>query len=123
MKKWVNDIKAPFNPYEMVHRLKAMKLKSLCLDEPFFALGSGKAVSKFMLVLQIHMRRLFPQVSQSEWTGSLRGGATYALRAGVSGEVIQKLGNWVSDIYKGYIDHSVVDVYGAQSLMARTMCK
>jgi hypothetical protein len=101
-----------------------MKLKSLCLDEPFFALGSGKAVSKFMLVrfLQVHMRR---QVSQGEWTGiSLRkGGATSALRAGVSREVIQKLGNWVSDIYKGYIDHSVVDVYGAQSLMARTMYK
>jgi hypothetical protein len=93
VKKWINDIKAPFNPYEMVHRLKAMKLKSLCLDEPFFALGSGKAVSKFMLVrfLQIHMRRLFPQVSQSEWTGC--------------------------------IDHSVVDVYGVQSLMARTMYK
>ena len=76
------------------------------------ALESGKGVSKAMLIkfLQTHMKRLFPQVNVREWTG---------LRAGVSGEVIQKLGNWVSDIYKGYIDHSVVDVYGAQTLMAQ----
>ena len=90
VKKWINDLKGvPFNPYEMVHRLKAMKLKSLRPVEPFFALSSGKAVSKAMLILflQTHMKRLFPKVSQREWTGiSLRkGGATSALRAGVSG--------------------------------------
>ena len=126
VKKWINDLKsAPFNPCEMVHRLKAMKLNCLSMDEPFFALASGKAVSKFMLVkfLQAQMRYLFPHIEQREWTGiSLRkGGATSALRAGVTGEVIQRLGNWVSDIYKGYIDHSVIDVYHAQNLMAKTM--
>ena len=128
VKKWINDIKgAPFNPYKMVHKLKAMKLKSLKPEEPFFALESGKGVSKAMLIkfLQTHMKRLFPQVNVREWTGiSLRkGGATSALRAGVSGEVIQKLGNWVSDIYKGYIDHSVIDVCNAQALMVKTMNK
>ena len=52
VKKWINDLKGvPFNPYEMVHRLKAMKLKSLRPVEPFFALSSGKAVSKAMLIL------------------------------------------------------------------------
>jgi len=122
VKKWISDLKdAPFNPYRMVQKLNAMKLISMKPEEAFFALSSGKAVSKDMLIkfLQAQMAILFPRVSKHEWTGiSLRkGGATSALRAGVSGEVIQKLGNWSSDIYKGYIDHSVVDVQTAQRLM------
>ena len=36
-----------------------------------------------------------------------RGGATWAFQAGVSGELIQILGDWKSDAYKGYIDVSL----------------
>lgn len=126
VKKWIGDIKtSAFNPLAMVVKLKAMKLNCLNLDDPFFALKTGKPVSKFMLIkfLQSNMGRLFPQVDIREWSGiSLRkGGATTALRAGVAGEVIQKMGHWTSDIYKGYIDHHFIDVASAQTLMAKTM--
>jgi integrase len=33
-----------------------------------------------------------------------RGGATYAFRIGISGEVIQLMGDWKSDAYKRYIE-------------------
>jgi integrase len=120
-----NLISAPFNPYVMMIQLKAIKVNSLKPNDAFFALASGKPVTKHMLVkfLQANMRLLFPKIDPREWTGiSLRkGGATSALRVGVAGEVIQKMGNWTSNIYRGYIDHSLVDVAGAQNLMATTM--
>lgn len=114
-----------FNPYRMILKLKALKKTCLRPTDAFFALDSGKPISRSMLVqfLQTHMKRLFPKIDSREWSGiSLRkGGATSALRAGVPGVVIQKMGNWVSDIYKGYIDHSLIDVSGAQRLMTATM--
>jgi hypothetical protein len=36
------------------------------------------------------------------------------MRAGVHSEVIQKMGGWKSDAYRGYIDHAQVDVTNAQ---------
>jgi hypothetical protein len=32
-----------------------------------------------------------------------RGGASWALEAGLSGDVIQILGDWKSDAYRGYL--------------------
>eukprot|EP00456_Euglypha_rotunda_P039557 TRINITY_DN3047_c1_g1_i6.p1 TRINITY_DN3047_c1_g1~~TRINITY_DN3047_c1_g1_i6.p1 ORF type:complete len:226 (+),score=5.96 TRINITY_DN3047_c1_g1_i6:213-890(+) len=125
VKKWICDIKAPFNPYAMVIRLKAMKVDCARPEDPFFVLNSGKLISKHLLVsfLQRQMLKLFPKVDSREWSGiSLRkGGATSALRAGVSGVIIQRMGNWKSDVYKGYVDHAFIDVAGAQNLMANTM--
>jgi len=122
VKKWITEVKGPVCPLKMVQRLKATKLQCLRPNEPFFALESGKAVSKAMLVkfLQAQITRIFPGSNPKEWTGiSLRkGGATSAIRAGVAGEVVQKLGNWKSAVYKGYIDCSIVDIAEAQGRMA-----
>ena len=35
-----------------------------------------------------------------------RGGATYAFRSGVPGELIKVMGDWKSDAYKRYFDFS-----------------
>lgn len=128
VKKWI--VKLPnvaFSPFEMMRRLKLVKLNCVKLDEPFFALSSGRAVSKFMLVkfLKTHLARVYPGINPKEWSGiSLRkGGATSALRAGVAEDIIQKLGNWKSDAYKNYIDCSEVDVETAQSKMAAMFTK
>ena len=63
---------------------------------------------------------IFKDIDPREFSGiSLRkGGATSALRAGVSGEIIQKMGNWKSGVYKGYIDHNIIDISRAQRNMA-----
>lgn len=122
VKKWLVRTDAKFCPYELVQKLKVIKLHSVEPREPFFVLKNGKAVTKYLLVkfLQQHMVKMFPTTSPKEWSGiSLRkGGATSALRAGISGEVIQKMGNWRSTAYKSYIDHSMIDVSTAQRQMA-----
>lgn len=41
-----------------------------------------------------------------------RGGATYAFRSGVPGELIQVMGDWKSDAYKRYFDFSFDTVVG-----------
>jgi hypothetical protein len=123
MLKWITDIKnVRFNPFDMVCRLKMMKTNTTGLNDAFFTLSSGKIVNRYMLVtfLQTNMLKVFPGCNVREWTGiSLRkGGATSALRAGIPGEVIQKMGNWKSDIYKSYVQHDRTDVANAQTKMA-----
>jgi integrase len=123
VKKWITNVpKAEFNPFTMMQRLKAMKCSSSEKSKPFFALNNGNPVTRNLLVsfLQREMKRLFPKIDAKEWNGiSLRkGGATSALRAGIAGEIIQVMGNWKSDAYKSYIDHSFQDVMTAQNLMA-----
>lgn len=122
VKKCIIKTKARFCPFDLVHKLKVVKLTKTGPNEPFFTLANGKAVSKFLLVkfLRQKMATTFPAIDSSEWSGiSLRkGGATSALRAGISGEIIQKMGNWRSEVYKCYIDYSLNDFSLAQQRMA-----
>jgi integrase len=120
--KAVGNIQATPSPYKMLYILKSTKVSSTKPDEPFFALRNGKAVTRPLFVhwLKASLRKAFPLIPSNEWNGiSIRkGGATSAVRAGVSGEVVQKLGNWKSDAYKSYVDHSPVDIVNAQNKMA-----
>lgn len=122
-RKWITNVmNVNFNPFNMICRLKMMKINSTRPDDAFFALSSGNTVSRYMLVkfLQSNMAKVFPGCNVREWTGiSLRkGGATSALRAGIPGVVIQRMGNWKTDIYKSYVEHDFPDVTNAQAKMA-----
>ena len=116
----VGEIKS--NPFTLARNLKMCKLSSEGWDQPFFALKSGKPVSRPMLVgfLQRTLSSIYPQIPKREWSGvSLRkGGATSALRGGVAGETIEYLGHWRSTVYKTYISHDISDVKAAQRRMA-----
>jgi integrase len=124
IRKYIADIpSAKLNPYDMMRRFKCAKLSKCGKYDPFFALEDGKAVSRVMLVtfLQNEMGKICPEINRKEWSGiSLRkGGATSALRAGVQGETIEKLGHWRSDVYKRYISHEGTDVKDAQFRMSK----
>ena len=116
----VGNIKS--NPFRLIKILKMCKLSNTGNDQPFFALKSGKPVSKYMLVtfLQKTLGPIYPHIPVKEWSGiSLRkGGATSALRGGVAGETIEYLGHWRSTVYKRYITHDVNDTKAAQRKMA-----
>lgn len=122
VKKWIVATGTKFCPYDLMQRLKVIKITRVEPKEPFFTLKNGKPVSKYLLIkfLRDKMALVFKNVDPREWSGiSLRkGGATSALRAGISGEVIQKMGNWRSNCYKSYIHHDVVDISRAQRQMA-----
>jgi len=66
------------------------------------------------------MKKAFPHIPSSDWNGiSLRkGGATSAIRAGVADVTVQKMGQWRSDVYRSYVNHTNVDVTNAQQKMA-----
>jgi len=113
----------PINPFNLIKSLQIARRVALKADDPFFAASDGKAISRDVLVkfIQKTMKSIFPDIPTKEWNGiSLRkGGATSAMRAGINGETIQKLGNWKSSVYKTYIDHSDSDIWDAQNIMAR----
>ena len=48
-----------------------------------------------------------------------RGGATWAFRAGIPGELIQICGDWVSDAYKQYLEFSMEDKLDLAALLVR----
>lgn len=116
----VGNIKS--NPFVLLRALKICKLSSLESSQPFFALKSGKPVTRAMLVafLQNTLGALYPHIPKREWSGiSLRkGGATSALKGGVAGETIEYLGHWKSTVYKKYISHDIYDIKAAQRRMA-----
>lgn len=123
VKKYIAKMESfKWSPFQLVHRLKILKLNFNEPNDPFFVLKSGKVVSRYLLVkfLKLRMREIAPNIDSNEWSGiSLRkGGATSAMRAGIPGEIVQKLGNWKSSIYKSYIDHAEFDVSKAQNKMA-----
>jgi hypothetical protein len=98
IKKYVTNISNfKHNPFE--NNIEQAKRYFLRIEEWY-------PVSRVMLVtfLQDKMKLIFPQIPSKEWSGiSLRkGGATSALRAGIQGEVIEKLGHWKSDVQNGF---------------------
>jgi integrase len=110
------------NPFRLIFMLKSIKKSEVKGSDPFFALDNGKPISRTMLVafMQQRLKILFPNIPIKEWSGiSLRkGGATSAMRAGVHSEIIQNMGGWKSDAYKGYIDTTQADVTQAQIQVA-----
>lgn len=123
VKKWIVATDAKFCPFDLMCTLKVIKFNQVKPKEPFFTLKNGKPVSRYLLVkfLRDKMALVAKDIDPREWSGiSLRkGGATSALRAGISGETIQSMGNWRSSVYKGYIDHGVIDISNAQCKMAK----
>lgn len=90
--------------------------------KPLFSTKRGIPVTRQMIVkfLQSKMPKICPDVAPTAWNGiSLRkGGATSAIRKGVPGEVIQKLGNWKSGVYTRYLAANVQDIIQAQNKFA-----
>lgn len=91
-------------------------------EEALFVTQKGKAVTRSMFVsfLRKKLAKVFPSINPQEWNGvSLRkGGATSAMKAGVHGDIIGKLGHWESDTYKRYIHCSIQDITQAQASYA-----
>ena len=123
VQKYIADLKnSPFNPFSYVYALRSSKQSARRPEEAFFALKNGKPVTKEILVkfLRTNMNKHFPNIGDGDWSGiSLRkGGATSAIRSGVADVVVQKLGNWLGESFKGYVDHTLEDVSIAQAKMA-----
>lgn len=77
-------------------------------DGPAFTVPSGDAFRpltypKFVKILRSLLVKLGCSPSQYAGHSFRRGGASWALEAGLSGDVIQILGDWKSDAYKQYL--------------------
>lgn len=110
-------------PYKILFNFYNSKLERKP-DLPVFTTKRGLPITRQLLVkfLQDKMSKICPDVPVKAWNGiSLRkGGATSAMRAGVSGEVIQKLGNWKSSVYVQYLTAAEKDIIKAQDMFAFT---
>lgn len=110
------------DPFRMLYSFYNSKT-SRKPDAPIFATKSSIPVTRIMIVkfLQDNMPKICPGVDKKAWNGiSLRkGGATSAIRAGVPGEIIQKLGSWKSLVYTRYIVAEEKDVIRAQAAFAQ----
>lgn len=106
------------NPCGLLWSFMMAKKSSKGPEEAVFVDQKGRRVTRSMFVafLRKKLSIVFPSVNPQEWNGaSLRkGGATSAMKAGVQGEIIEKLGHWESDTYKRYIHCSVQDITKAQ---------
>ena len=98
-----NMEKIQINPYALIRTHQLAKMAKTGPNEPLFTLVSGEHITRHRLInfLRRKAARAYPTIPESEWSGiSLRkGGATSALRAGVPGETIEKMGHWKSNIY------------------------
>lgn len=116
--KFIANTKGKWNPYGLLRAFRNTKISHREADAPFFTLKSGKPIDRTLLVnfLRDKLIIIFPHIPKEEWNGiSLRkGGATTAVRAGVAGEIIEKMGHWKSDVYKVYIDCAASDIINAQ---------
>src|SRR3984957_19353461 len=111
------------NPCNLVKGLKIARRLALKPEDPFFVTPNGKPISRDLLVkfIQNTMKKIYPAIPSSNWNGiSLRkGGATSAMRAGINGETIKKIGNSASSAYKSYINHTDSDIKEAQYIWQR----
>ena len=76
---------------------------------PAFAYGTRLCVTshKFIRVLRDLLTKAGYDAKSFTGHSFRRGGATYAFRAGVSGELIKLIGDWKSDAYSRYLDFSL----------------
>lgn len=116
--KYIANIKGKWNPYALLRAFRNSKVSHRAECDPLFTLKSGKPIDRTTLVgyLRDKLGAIFPHIPKEEWNGiSLRkGGATSAVRAGVSGEIIEKMGHWKSEVYKVYVDCAPFDIITAQ---------
>jgi hypothetical protein len=72
-----------------------------------------------------HLRRVLRQanIPPTTFTGHSfrRGGATWAFRAGVPGELIKSIGGWSSDAYLRYLDMSLSTKLRAANIIALSL--
>jgi site-specific recombinase XerD len=72
----------------------------------------------------VRLRKALQAVGVQEWelyaAHSLRrGGATWAVRQGVSWRRVQIMGRWKSDVVREYLYSSVTSMWGASAQMQR----
>lgn len=123
VKKVIGNIsEGKVNPFAYIKALRSSKKNSREASEPFFANSRGIPITRDILVafMQGKLKFLYPKIPSKEWNGiSLRkGGATSAMKAGVTGEVIKKLGNWKSTEYLRYVTVDDEDIIKAQKRAA-----
>ena len=80
-------------------------------NAPLFSLGSVSSVltqSSFVRQLHNHLLRLGLPANQFSGHSFRRGGAVWAFKNGLTGEIVQTLGDWKSHGYLAYLDISLV---------------
>ena len=92
-------------------------------NDPVFTTKQGQHVSRTRLVafMREGLSKAFPNIPATDWSGiSLRrGGATSEARAGIPGEIIERLGHWRSSVYKRYLDFNDNGTKAAQLAMTK----
>ena len=92
--------------------LRLCKLVPTNPEAPAFTYSNGSGIktvtfSSFTSVLYDTLQRAGIETNNYSEHSFRRGGATWAFKAHVSGELIQIFGDWASDAYKLYIDSSL----------------
>ena len=85
----------------------AFRVCRLPPDAPAFVsceLGTPMTGSNFNTTLKQLVKRMGLDPSTYSSHSFRRGGASWALRCGIPGEIVQQLGDWQSDCYKQYLD-------------------
>jgi integrase len=107
VKKFLADIKnCSINPCNFLRSICLTRKHATKPEEPLFVNSNGKPINRQMVInfIRKKMKKIYPNIPSKEWNGiSLRkGGATSAMRAGISSDTIQQLGNWRSELQSLY---------------------
>ena len=97
-------------------------------QDPAFTIWAGNqkmALSANQLIARIRKWLGLVKEKESDYSlHSLRcGGATFAYQCNIKGEMIKRLGNWVSDAYKRYIDIAMDDRYDSMKAFVEGLNK
>jgi hypothetical protein len=95
-------------------------------SDPVFAFNTVTGLkhmtyTDFTASLRNTLHKLGMNPSQYSGHSLRRGGATFALQSGVSGEVIKLLGDWRSDAYQTYLDLSLSHRTQALSTLVKNL--
>ena len=96
------------DPCKLMKSIIMGKTRGYGPNDPVFTTKQGQHISRTRLVtfMREGLSKAFPNIPATDWSGiSLRrGGATSAARAGIPGEIIERLGHWRSNVYKRYLE-------------------
>ena len=119
------------NPSSRLCPVRAFK--NMCSLNPcgpespaFCVIRNGLPVPIDALCLDRNFKKLMKRTNLAEsesysMHSFRRGGASFYFRAGVSGEVIQLLGNWASDCYIRYLRFSDASLLHAASVVSKNL--
>ena len=111
------------DPCKLMKSIIMGKTRGYGPNDPVFTTKQGQHISRTRLVtfMREGLSKAFPNIPATDWSGiSLRrGGATSAARAGIPGEIIERLGHWRSNVYKRYLDFDDNDTKAAQLAMTK----